>query len=88
MTNLIPDATLIMSHDQIIIPYNTVVCNEGDTRLCDSSGNCGTDMQNGRLEYCQNEAWGSVCNNMWSFGDAQVACVQLGYSAQGDTLVQ
>ena len=70
-----------------LVYYNTVVCNEGDIRLCDSSGNCGTDLMNGRLEYCMNEAWGSVCNNMWSLSDATVACVQLGYSASGNVFV-
>ena len=65
-----------------------MVCNDGDIRLCDSDGYCGSDLSAGRLEYCMGETWGSVCNSMWSVSDAKVACVQLGYSAQGDTLVQ
>ena len=62
---------------------HAVVCNNGDIRLCDSSGYCGSNLMSGRLEYCIDEAWGSVCNNMWSVSDATVACAQLGYSVSG-----
>ena len=70
------------------IHFNTVVCNDGDIRLCDSDGYCGSDVLAGRLEYCMGETWGSVCNNMWSVSDAKVACIQLGYSVSGDILVK
>ena len=64
--------------------HNSVVCNDGDIRLCDNVGYCGTDLLAGRLEYCIDEVWGTVCNNMWSVSDAKVACIQLGFSVSGE----
>ncbi len=59
------------------------VCNDGDLRLCDSADYCGADVIEGRIEYCQNELWGTICSNMWSVSDAKVACIQLGFSING-----
>ena len=37
----------------------------------------------GRLEVCNNQAWGTVCDDFWDTTDAGVACVQLGYARAG-----
>ena len=38
----------------------------------------GSDQSEGRVEICINNAWGTVCNNLFSKADAQVVCTQLG----------
>ena len=35
----------------------------------------------GRVELCQDNFWGTLCDNHWDVADAQVACRELGYSA-------
>ncbi len=37
----------------------------------------------GRLEICYNNVWGTICDDLFGSPDAQVACRQLGFAAQG-----
>ena len=53
-------------------------CTQGAIRL-----QGGTAMQ-GRVEVCNNNVWGTVCDDFWGAPDAQVACRQLGFSATGN----
>ena len=57
---------------------STAVCDNGDIRLVGSAV-----PRQGRVEVCYNEAWGTVCDGLWSTNDANVACRQLGFSRFG-----
>lgn len=58
------------------------MCNNGDIRLAG-----GTTALEGRVEICNNQAWGTVCDDLWGGVDAGVACVQLGYQRAGKLLL-
>ena len=55
-------------------------CSDGDIRLV--GGN--TDNE-GNVQICYNNAWGSVCDDNWGIADTNVACQQLGFKANGIT---
>ena len=54
-------------------------CTQGDLRLQ------GGTATSGRVEICNNHIWGTVCGDLWSTVDAQVACRQLGLPVAGIT---
>ena len=54
-------------------------CTNGDLRLED--GNIDNE---GRVEICVDNVWGTVCDDFFSSGtDAQVVCRKLGYLTTG-----
>ena len=57
-------------------------CLTGQLRLV--GGNIPNE---GRVEICMNNVWGTVCDDLWSSIDATVVCRELGYFTQGQTLV-
>ena len=69
----------ILSQNVIII----IGCTNGDIRLRD-----GTTSSEGRIEICYNySAWGTVCDDLWSTDDANVACRQLGFLSTGKFVI-
>ena len=61
-----------LSHVQLI------VCPPGDIRLVG-----GSVADEGRVELCLNNAWGTICDDGFDERDANVICRQLGYPDQG-----
>ena len=57
--------------------YMHIACTEQAVRLV-----AGPDVNEGRLEVCYNNQWGTVCDRGFDRNDARSACRQAGYSGE------
>lgn len=65
------------------LPMFVVVCSQGSIRLVG-----GLTSLSGRVEVCNNNAWGTVCDDNFGTPDAIVACRQLGFSTMGKEYIK
>ena len=54
-------------------------CEDDDVKLVD-----GSSSNEGRVEICLDNQWGTVTSDGWSTNNAKVVCRQLGYSTDGE----
>ena len=67
-----------ISFHSLMLSFTAAPCTNGDIRL-----QGGTHKYEGRVEICNNNTWGTACDDSWSTSDARVVCRQLGYSPVG-----
>ena len=59
------------------------VCKDWDLRLVH-----GLTPQEGTVEVCFENNYGSICHDLWNENDAQVVCRQLGFSSENTTALR
>ena len=72
--------TIILDEEQFQYKYYHAgqTCVTGNLRLIG-----GITAHEGRVEICNNNIWGTVCDDLWSSNDAMVVCRQLGFPTAG-----
>ena len=68
----------VHSEDAGVRCQAAATCTQGGIRL-----QGGANSREGRVEICNNNVWGTVCDDFWGTPDATVACRQLGLSDTG-----
>lgn len=57
-----------------------MLCPQGGVRLQDGhdGGQIVIPNNRGRVEICNNDVWGTVCDDSWTSVEAAIVCIQLG----------
>ena len=66
---------------QSILQTISAQCTQGEVRLQ------GGSAARGRVEICNNNIWGTVCDDLWGTADAHVVCRQLGFSENSGKVI-
>ena len=73
-----PASPAVCSHfEDAGVSCSGTTCTQGAIRLR------GGTVNRGRMEICNSNVWGTVCDNGWDDVDAKVACFQLGLPSSG-----
>jgi hypothetical protein len=70
----------VHSSDAGVRCTGSATCTQGDIRLQ------GGTTTVGRVEICNNNVWGTVCDDSWEDEDARIACAQLGLPSSGESM--
>ena len=65
------------------MPHFSAPCTDGQLRL--AGGNVDNE---GRVEICLNNEWGTICDDYWSTIDANVVCSVLWFADNGKILTR
>ena len=65
-----------------LLPLTDPKCNDTDIRLVG-----GSRPNEGRVEFCNEGVWGTVCSDKWDENNALVVCRELGLPTEGEIFV-